>query len=96
MIAKGYGIQDTLLMLIAVSSFGESFRRVLHSPGGSDFKGLSFIFVPCAMGNITVNVDPLPGVESTHILPWWSSTIDLTIANPSPVPATSGGKLLPR
>jgi len=26
-------------MLIAVSSFGESFRRVLpHRPGGSDFK----------------------------------------------------------
>jgi hypothetical protein len=32
------GIQDTLLMLIAVSSFGESLRRVLpHRPGGGDF-----------------------------------------------------------
>lgn len=32
------GIQDTLLMLIAVSSFGECLRRVLpHRPGGGDF-----------------------------------------------------------
>jgi len=35
------GIQDTLLMLIAVSSFGESLRRVLpHRPGGGDFNRL--------------------------------------------------------
>jgi hypothetical protein len=35
-------IQDTLLMLIAVSSFGESLRRVLpHRPGGGDFNAQS-------------------------------------------------------
>jgi hypothetical protein len=33
------------------------------------------------------NVDPLPGVDSTQILPWCLSTIRLQIASPIPVPA---------
>jgi hypothetical protein len=32
------GFQEIILMLIAVSSFGESLRRVLpHRPGGGNF-----------------------------------------------------------
>ena len=39
------GFQDTLLMLIAVSSFGESLRRAHpHRPGGGNFKGDIYTF----------------------------------------------------
>ena len=37
---KKMGFQDTLLMLIAVSSFGESLRRAHpHRSGGGGLKG---------------------------------------------------------
>lgn len=42
------GFQDTLLMLIAVSSFGESLRRAHpHRPGGGNFKGVIYAIKAC-------------------------------------------------
>jgi len=47
-------------------------------------------------GKTIVNVVPFPTIESTHTRPWWFSTIDLTMASPSPVPDISGAALLAR
>lgn len=45
MMVSGYGIQDTLLMLIAVSSFGERLRRIEpYGPGGGLFKEIVSFF----------------------------------------------------
>jgi hypothetical protein len=59
-------------MLIAVSSFGESLRRVLpHRPGGGEFNGLAtrWSYSEEATGNTTINVEPLPWMESTQMRP---------------------------
>ncbi len=39
-----------------------------------------------AVGMVKVKVEPCPSVLVAHILPLWSSIIDLVIYNPNPVP----------
>lgn len=49
-----------------------------------------------AKGSTTATLVPPPGGDSTHTLPWWLSTIDFTIASPSPVPLVSVLTFAPR
>lgn len=59
------------IMHIAVSSFGESLRRVTpHRSGGDDFNPLDIqTETSPSTGKTTVNVLPLPAADSSQIRP---------------------------
>jgi hypothetical protein len=40
----------------------------------------------CSTGRVKKKVEPSPGLDSTHIVPPWHSTIFLAMARPMPVP----------
>ncbi len=68
---------------------------ILNSVGEFRMKNyeLRIALAPHVFGNVTVNVDPSPGVLSTDTAPPCISTNLFTSASPSPVPLEFGPRV---
>jgi hypothetical protein len=70
----------TALYLIAIARQYKKIQRLPFAPTSRNHH-------PGALGRVNPKVLPLPTWLLTHTVPWWDSTMFLTMLSPKPTPS---------